>query len=80
MYVFDGDGGRDQRSLVKSQASNPYKGWSSEFLFFAFIGNISIKSSQNLKSKASFEICSFSAFQNCPYFWILTNLNLSKLR
>ena len=24
MYVFDGDGGRDQRSLVKSQASNPY--------------------------------------------------------
>ena len=24
MYVFDGDGGWDQRSLVKSQASNPY--------------------------------------------------------
>ena len=24
MYVFDGDGVRNQRSLVKSQASNPY--------------------------------------------------------
>ena len=24
MYVFDGDDVKDQRSLVKSQASNPY--------------------------------------------------------
>ena len=36
-----------------------------------FFGNISIKSSPNVKRKVSFEICSFWGFQNCPWFSIL---------
>ena len=36
-----------------------------------FFINISVKSSPNSKRKVSFEIYSFSAFQNWPYFWYL---------
>ena len=44
---------------------------STKKLTLSFFINISIKSSPNLKRKVSFEICLFSAVQNCPWFWIL---------
>ena len=55
------------------------KGWFWKFPNFVF-ANISIKSSPNLKSKVSFEICLFWGFQNWPYFWILANWKLRKWR
>ena len=45
--------------------------WQKKSGNFFFWANISIKSSPNSKSKVSFVICLFSAFQNCPYFWHL---------
>ena len=36
-----------------------------------YFGYNFLKSWPNLKSKVSFEICLFSAIQNCPYFWNL---------
>ena len=39
----------------------------------SFFLNFSIKSWSNFKIRDSFEICTFSAFQNCPWFWNLTN-------
>ena len=39
-----------------------------------FFLNFSIKSWSNFKIRESFEFYTFSAFQNCPWFWILTKI------